>query len=111
MLRPRITLPIGKTTVPDPQGGAPLPALQVNVDLPVGKDQRVALLLNSVPGGTSSAYSFVALPRHADANSVTVATPEVAAGEYFLRLQIDGAESPLDLDPASINFGPRVTLP
>ena len=111
VLRPRITLPIGQTTMPDPQGGAPLPALQVDVDVSVGKDQRVALLLNSVPGGTSAAYSFVALPRPADGNSVTVATPGVAAGEYFIRVQIDGAESPLDLDPASSNFGPKVTLP
>ena len=40
VLRPRMTPPIGKTTVPDPQGGAPLPALHVDVDVPVGKDQR-----------------------------------------------------------------------
>jgi hypothetical protein len=42
---------------------------------------------------------------------VTVATPGVAADEYFVRVQIDGAESPLDLDPASGGFGPKVTFP
>ena len=63
----------------------------------------MALLLNSVPGGTSTAYSFVAPPRPADGNSVTIATPGVAAGEYFIRMQIDGAESPLDsIRPASV---------
>jgi hypothetical protein len=35
----------------------------------------------------------------------------VPAGQYFLRLQIDGAESPVVLDPASVDFGPTVTLP
>jgi Pvc16 N-terminal domain len=111
VLRPRITLPIVKTTLPDPQGGAPLPALQLNVDVPVGKDQRVALLLNSVPGPSPTAYSFLALPRAADSNSITIAAPGVAAGQYLIRIQIDGAESPLDLDPTSVNFGPAVTLP
>ena len=111
VLRPRITLPIGKTTLPDPQGGTPLPTLQFTVNVPVGKDQRVALLLNSVPGPSPAAFSFLAPPRAADSNSITIATPGVAAGQYFVRSQIDGAESPLDLDPASVNFGPTVTLP
>ena len=111
VLRPRITLPVIKTTVPDPQGGAPLPALQVNVDVPVGKDQRVALLLNSVPGPTPAAYGFLAAPRTVDSSSITIAIPGVAPGQYLIRIQIDGAESPLDLDPASVNFGPTVTLP
>lgn len=111
VLRPRITLPIVKTTLPDPLGGAPLPALQVNVDVPVGKDQRVALLLNSVPGPSAAAFSFLSPPRLADSNSITIAIPGVTAGQYFIRLQIDGAESPLDLDPASVNFGPTVNSP
>ena len=109
VLRPRITLPIVKTTLPDPQGGAPLPALQVTVDLTVGKNQRAVLLLNSTASAAS--YSFLAPPRPADATSVTIAIPGVPAGQYFLRLQIDGAESPVDLDPASVDFGPTVTLP
>ena len=111
VLRPRITLPVVKTTVADPQGGAPLPALQINVDVTVGKGQRVALLLNAVSAASGAAHSFLAPPRAADAASITVAIPGVAAGQYFIRLQIDGAESPLDLDPASADFGPTVNLP
>src|SRR5690606_33736230 len=111
VLRPRITLPVVKTALPDPQGGPPLPALQVNVDVPVGKDQRVSLLLNRVPGPPPEAYGFLAPPRPADSSSITIAIPGVAAGQYFIRIQIDGADSPLDLDPASANFGPTVTLP
>ncbi len=109
VLRPRITPPIVKTTLPDPHGGAPLPALQVTVDLTVGKNQRAVLLLNAAAG--AAAHSFLAPPRAADGSTLTMAIPGVPGGQYFLRVQIDGAESPVDLDPASVNFGPTVTLP
>jgi len=81
----------------------------VTVDLTVGKNQRAVLLLNST--ASTASYSFLAPPRAADGTSVTIAIPGVPAGQYFLRLQIDGAESPVDLDPASVDFGPTVTLP
>ena len=111
VLMPRISLPITPATVADPGGGAALPALKVDLDVIVGADQRVVLLLNSTPAGNSLAYSFVAPARSADASSVTIAIPNVAAGEYFIRVQIDGAASPLELDPANLNFGPTVTMP
>ena len=113
VLRPRITCRLSRPLVPDPQGGAPLPALQLNVDLPVGKDQRVALLLNSVPGRTfRTRIVSLSPPRPTGLPSrLPSRYRRVTAGEYFLRMQIDGAESPLDLDPASSNFGPTVTLP
>jgi hypothetical protein len=85
--------------------------LQVAVDLTVTPRQRVALLLNPIPPAGGASHSFLAPQRGADATAITVAIPGVAAGQYFVRLQIDGAESPLDLDPASANFGPTVTLP
>ena len=37
--------------------------------------------------------------------------PGWAAGQYFVRLQVEGADSPLDLDPASVTFGRRLTFP
>ncbi|HEY2990872.1 MAG TPA: Pvc16 family protein [Candidatus Binatia bacterium] len=111
VLRPRITLPIVNTTQPDPHGGPPLPALRVAVDLTVGKEQRVVLLLNSTSGANPAARSFLSSTRPADLASVTVAIPDVPPGQYFVQVQVDGAESPLDLDPGSPNFGPTVTLP
>jgi hypothetical protein len=97
--------------LPDPQGGAPSPALQLNVDLTVGKDQRVVLLLNSTAAVNAVSHGFLLPPRLADTNVVTIAISGAGAGQYFVRLQIDGAESPVDLDPASVTFGPTVTLP
>lgn len=111
VLRPQITLPVTQTTVPNPLGGAPLPALKVGVDVTVGAEQRFVLLLNSTPAGNSRAYSFVAPGRSSGASSVTIATPDVATGIYFVRVQIDGAVSPLELDPVNVKFGPKVTMP
>jgi hypothetical protein len=111
ILRPQIVLPIVKTTVPDPLGGPPLPALQLTSDVTIGKNQRVAVLLNSTAAVNPPAYSFLAPSRGADSTSVTIAIPGADAGQYFVRLQIDGAESSLDLDPGSSSFGPTVTLP
>ena len=63
VLRPQINAPIVVTTVPDPQGGAPLPALQVGTDLIIGRNQRVVLLLNSSAAVNGAAFSFLAPPR------------------------------------------------
>jgi hypothetical protein len=111
VLRPRISLPVVITTLPDPQGGPPLPALQVTVDLTIGKNQRVVLALNGTGGANPPAHSFLSPSRSTDISIMIVAIPNVAAGQYFVRLQVDGAETLIDLDPGSANFGPTVTLP
>ena len=111
VLLPHIIAPVTQTTLPDSLGGPPLPALQVDVDVTVGAQQRVVLALNSTPAGNSHAYSFVAPARSSNTSSVTIATPGVTSGEYFVRVQIDGAASPLELDPANAMFGPRVAMP
>jgi hypothetical protein len=107
VLRPTITA----ATVPDSTH------VTVQTDLVIGKDQRVLLMLNRVAGGAPAAFSFVAGSRTADANSITVAIVGVAAGDYLVRVQIDGAESLLQVDtnPTSPTFnqfiGPKVTIP
>jgi hypothetical protein len=64
-----------------------------------------------------AAYTFVAGPRTADVDAIIVSIYDVRAGDYLVRLQVDGAESPLlvDTDPNSPTFnqfvGPLVTIP
>lgn len=111
VLRPKIVLPVVVTTVPNPQGGPPLPALQITVDLTIGRNQRVVLALNGTSGANPEAYSFRAAPRSADSTTVTIATPNFAAGEYFVRLQVDGAETLINLESGDPNLRPTVTLP
>ena len=100
VLRPRVTNP---TLV-----GADV---RVDVDPPVRAGQRVSLLLNqNVALASPPAFSFPAPSPPVDVGTIQVTTSGVTPGQYFVRLQVDGAESPLDLDPASLTFGPTVTF-
>ncbi len=82
----------------------------VNVDPAVRVGQRVNLLLNQNTTVDPLAFSFAADVPSVDTTTIQVTTAGVIAGDYFLRLQVDGAESPIDLDPASPTFGPVVTF-
>ena len=99
--------------------------VQVTAAPPIGKEQRVVLLLNEAnPPGNRPAreYRFEAPSRDvpdAPVTSATITIPisGVAAGEYLVRVQVDGAESPLqaETNPASPTFNqytaPKVTIP
>ena len=63
----------------------------------VGVDQRVLLLLNHTD--TTNAYSFEAIDRLSDDAIVSFSIPRsVHSGRYLVRVQVDGAESLLDID-------------
>jgi uncharacterized protein DUF4255 len=85
--------------------------VDVKCDVTIGKKQRVLLLLNENVTDKPAAYSFSVEPRAADSDTLTIAIKDVKAGNYFVRVQVDGAESPLDLDPASQTFGPTMVIP
>jgi hypothetical protein len=72
--------------------------------------QRIVLLLNRTTPADPPSYAFTAARRTADGDPVVVPLENLARGEYFVRVQVDGADSPLDLDPASVDFGPKVTI-
>jgi len=87
--------------------------LSVTVNPEVQTGQRVAILLNQNPPATPpppAAYSFNLPPLTAPSTTLTCDVTGVLSGQYFLRAKIDGAESPLDLDPASPTFGPTVAI-
>jgi hypothetical protein len=77
--------------------------------------QKVTLLLNEAtapPPADPVAYTFTLPPLATASSSYSFDTPGTQAGTtYFVRLAVDGAESPLDLDPTSPAFGPTVTIP
>jgi hypothetical protein len=71
------------------------------------------LLLNNVTTGAS--YSFSIAPLVANAFQVMFPVSGLDPGQYFVRVQVDGAESSLlDLNPASPTFqqliAPQVTI-
>ncbi|MBN2385422.1 MAG: DUF4255 domain-containing protein [Anaerolineales bacterium] len=87
----------------------------------LGVRQRLVLLLNEYdPPGNRPAWAYrfeVAFtpPNPADTSLASLVTRvvDVAAGDYLVRIQVDGAESPLDPGPDPRNpfyVDPRVTI-
>ncbi len=82
----------------------------LTVNPPVIQDQRLVLLLNERSTVAPASYTFTD-KQPATGSNVQMSISGVKSAEYFVRLQVDGAESPVDLDPGSLTFGPRVTIP
>jgi hypothetical protein len=99
--------------------------LNLTVKPAVGNKQRVVLLLNeysSVPlsppvaAAQPLSYSFSAPPMAvlsppAPTENITIPISGVNAGTYLVRIQADGAESPLGTDSAGRYDSPQVTIP
>ena len=113
VLRPTIA----SSTVSDVEGiGTDPRAATVTVvaDPPIGREQRVVLLLDSTTG--EGAYSFQAPTRALPADPVEIRVEGVAAGTYLVRIQVDGAESLLEAEttpgPDEGRFvNPTLTIP
>ena len=96
---------------PAPAGAGPYSGdATLTVTPAVGRAQRVQLLLNRDSASTPSAFAVEAPPRASEADPIVVPVVDIPRGDYFVRVQVDGAASPLELDPASPGFGPRVTI-
>ena len=67
-------------------------------DITVDKDQRVSLLMNEITDTNPEAYIFPAKPRKTETQLLNFFVREVKAGEYLIRVQVNGAESPLEID-------------
>ncbi|HEB77906.1 MAG TPA: DUF4255 domain-containing protein [Methylothermaceae bacterium] len=83
---------------------------KVTVNPAIGRRQRVLLLLNGSDGG-AEAYTLPAEPLDTDTITITITIPEVKAGEYLARLQVDGAESLLEVDDEGRYTNPTVMIP
>ena len=90
-------------------------AVAVTFDIPVGQKQRVVLLLNEINAParlSATAYSFAAPARVADTTTqITIPIVGVREGQYLVRAQVDGAQSPLQSDAVTGAFnGPQVVI-
>lgn len=124
VLRPHITAPpnvadIGEGSNAEVRSGT----AELTVLPEVGRDQRVLLLLNEVeqPAGQApGAYSFQRtspyqlfmppLTPPETTGTVLINFVDVKPGKYLVRLQVDGAESPLGTDPAGNYAEPFVEI-
>lgn len=92
--------------------------LKLDLDPHVTRDQRVVLLLNQLnppAGQLARAYTFAAPAGNGvadpdpDTGTVRIPFKRVVAGTYLVRVQIDGAESLLEM-PGGVFATPSVDL-
>jgi Pvc16 N-terminal domain len=102
--RPRV---LAATQQPAPPDGQ---AVRMRLDIPVLAEQRVTLLLDErAPAGRPHSYQFTAPFPATPGHEVTVPVDGVEAGTYLVRVQVDGAQSPLDVDGGTFS-GPVVEI-
>jgi hypothetical protein len=90
VLAPRIT-------TASPVNVAPNSTLSLGIAPPIGPAQRATLLV-----GASTISIPARPPNDVPASSLEFPIPALAAGDYLLRVQIDGAESPLEIGNSGV---------
>jgi hypothetical protein len=80
-------------------GGVYSGSVRIKCDINVGPSQRAVLLLGAPPSAALR-YIFPAPPLAAAGDTLTFPVSGVAPGTYVVRVQIDGAASPVVVDPA-----------
>jgi hypothetical protein len=100
-------------------GGLP-GTLTLGFDPKVGRSQRVTLLLgesNPAPNTPGRAFNIapppengITIPTQTETSTITFTLKDVTLGSYFVRVQVDGAESALTVDASGKFNGPVVTI-
>jgi hypothetical protein len=98
------------------KGTATLSAdIKIEVDPQIQPNQRIRLLFNQFPSpavNKPAFYSFEYGPNISSATkSLTIPIHGVNPGNYLVRIQVDGAESPLDSNTEGVYTGPKLNLP
>ena len=117
ILRPRINAIAADIT--DTIGEFHWGTIELSVEPAVGADQRVQLILNELdaPAARSPrSYTFDAptgLEPGSDEETADLSVPVEGVGTatYLARVQVDGAESPLNFDDTGRFDSPTVTIP
>jgi Pvc16 N-terminal domain len=113
VVRPVITKTGGAydITVSNVQGSGSA-ARSATIDVRVAPDVRKTQVATAeLLTAQQVAYTFRAARRTSDTAVLSFAVSGVTAGDYLIRVRIDGAESPLDLDANRAPIAPKVTIP
>ena len=105
---------IQTSAVTDQGGGMFGASFDLTVTPALGERQQASLLLNEAGAAANArprSYRFPAPPRTAATGTLSVPVTGVAAGDYLVRLQVDGVDSPLSTNAQGLFDGPVETLP
>ena len=114
VLRPTITASVTIDNVVVDASDLRSGDLTIELSPDLGQNQRFVVLLNQFGSDPPVSYSFAPPFRDADSDTVTVEVTGIEDGDYLVRIQVDGAESSLEVsaDPENPQFiGPLVTIP
>jgi hypothetical protein len=112
VLHPSISIPQPGALDPDSSPTTKITDVTVNVVPNIGVGQRAVLLLNQFAASPPAGYTSATTVAAAESNQVTFQIDNVPAGTYVARVQVDGAESLLTVDPNTNQLtGPTVTMP
>jgi len=84
--------------------------VSVQVDVEVDTRQRVYLLLNGASRDNPDTYIFRAQRQRSPGSLLDFTLQGVRPGDYLIRVQIDGAESPLFVNDRNQYTGPRLVI-
>jgi hypothetical protein len=98
VLCPAIEEPIAAMNLDDNGDGFYTANVEIRLDLAVEARQRVFLFLNERTTSNPTAYIFSSISRDEPSHRLVFPIRDVKAGEYLVRVQIDGAESLLNVD-------------
>ncbi|MGH7997878.1 MAG: DUF4255 domain-containing protein [Brasilonema sp.] len=108
VLHPTITASVAQVQV----GENDLRSAQISVKFnpKVGNMQRLVLLLNRMSNDEAIAYSFPVTPRTEDTDTITIPVTNIKPGIYLVRVQVDGAQSPLYKNQTGEYDSPQVNI-
>ncbi|PSN10536.1 DUF4255 domain-containing protein [filamentous cyanobacterium CCT1] len=85
--------------------------IAVTIDMEVAPAQRVYLILNGLSEPNSESYIYRAFRRLNNEQTARFPLEAVAADRYLMRIQIDGAESPLLVNDSEEYAEPTLVVP
>ncbi len=110
ILRPIITINPQTDNLEEVEDDLYSGMIEIQIDLRVGLKQRAFLLLNGISSDNLKSYIFAARRRNQNSHTLTFSLENVKQGDYLVRVQIDGAESMLNVDNDRYS-GPILHIP
>lgn len=109
VLQPQITKTLGADdiTITNVQGAGPAPrsatiTIKASPDIGAKQTAMLEMLVQR-----QVAFAFPAAARNASSDTLVFAVKNVPAGDYVIRIRVDGADSPLQLDANRIPLSPK----
>jgi Pvc16 N-terminal domain len=85
--------------------------ITVDVTPPVAPGQRIVLIFNGSESRATSSFAFDLISPAVDASIIKATLNGLTSGEYFVRIQVDGAASALEENIDGRYSAPKVVVP